>query len=68
LIAALGERISTAGVIDFSTMSGSRQFQWSPGLRQFLEAIRGAVGGASDVAEQISGVSLQMTEAAAQDV
>ena len=66
LIAALGERIAANGVIDLSLAASSGNAAVSPGLTRFLEVINVALSGASNVAERIGGVSLQMTEAALQ--
>ena len=65
-IASLGHRMTTEGRVDFSEHGAHPRATLSPGLALFLGAIRDAVSGASNVAEQIGGLSLQMTEAATQ--
>jgi methyl-accepting chemotaxis protein len=60
-IATLGERLASNHVID---LEGADTTRLTPGLKRFLQVIRTAVSGAGSVAERISDVSLQMTDAA----
>jgi methyl-accepting chemotaxis protein len=62
-IAALGERMADGGTIDLA-LSGSQALGASSrGLVKFLAAIENSVARAASVAESVSGVSQQMTQA-----